>query len=41
VRIEDIAFLLGDTVETIRERYLHPTPEMLKGRVFRHLPSVL
>lgn len=33
VRIEDIAFLLGDKVETIRERYLHPTPEMLRKRV--------
>lgn len=33
MRIEDIAYLLGDTVETIRERYLHPTPMMLRKRV--------
>ena len=34
MRLEDIAFLLGDKVETIRERYLHPTPEMLRERVY-------
>lgn len=33
MRIEDLAFLLGDKVETIRERYLHPTPQMLRKRV--------
>lgn len=33
MRIEDLAFLLGDKVETIREKYLHPTPEMLRRRV--------
>lgn len=33
MRIEDIAYLLGDKVETIRERYIHPTPEMLRKRV--------
>ena len=33
MRIEDLAFLLGDKVETIREKYLHPTPEMIKKRV--------
>ena len=33
LRIEDIAFLLGDKVETIREKYLHPTPGMLRERV--------
>ena len=31
--ISDIGFLLGDTPDMIRERYLHPTPEMLKGRM--------
>ena len=34
MRLEDIAFLLGDKVETIRERYLHPTPGMLRDRVY-------
>lgn len=33
MRIEDIAYLLGDTVDIIRERYLHPTPKMLRKRV--------
>ena len=33
MRIEDIAFLLGDKVETIVNRYLHPTPLMLRERV--------
>jgi integrase len=33
MRIEDLAFLLGDKVETIRERYLHPTPAMIRDRV--------
>jgi integrase len=33
MRIEDLAFLLGDKVETIREKYLHPTPAMLRERV--------
>ena len=31
--ISDIGFLLGDTPEMIRKCYLHPTPEMLKGRM--------
>jgi integrase len=31
--ISDIGFLLGDTPGMIRDRYLHPTPEMLKGRM--------
>lgn len=30
MRIEDIAFLLGDSVSTIVETYLHPTPLMLR-----------
>lgn len=33
MRIEDLAYLLGDKVETIREKYLHPTPKMLRKRV--------
>jgi len=33
MRIEDLSFLLGDKVETIRERYLHPTPAMIRDRV--------
>jgi len=33
MRLEDIATLLGDKVQTIREYYLHPTPKMLKRRV--------
>lgn len=33
MRLEDIAYLLGDKVETIREKYLHPTPKMLRDRV--------
>jgi len=33
MRIEDLAFLLGDKVETIREKYLHPTPKMIRDRV--------
>jgi len=34
-RIEDIAFLMGDTVDTIRNRYLHPEsfPMILKEKV--------
>jgi integrase len=35
MRIEDIAFLLGDTTETIVNNYLHPTPLMLRERVSR------
>lgn len=31
--ISDIGFLLGDTPDMIRSRYLHPTPEMLQGRM--------
>jgi len=31
--IDSIAFLLGDTVDTIRSKYLHPTPNMIKKRV--------
>jgi integrase len=31
--LEDIATLLGDTPETIRRHYLHPTPRMLQERV--------
>lgn len=30
ISLEHIAFLLGDTPETIRETYLHPTPQMLR-----------
>jgi len=30
--IKDVAFLLGDTPETIRDNYLHPTPAMLRKR---------
>lgn len=33
MRIEDIAFLLGDEVDTIVKNYLHPTPLMLRERV--------
>ena len=33
LRIEDLAFLLGDTPETIISKYLHPTPLMLRERV--------
>jgi integrase len=33
VSISDIGFLLGDTPDMIRSSYLHPTPEMLKGRM--------
>lgn len=33
MRVEDIAFLLGDKVETIVGTYLHPTPMMLRERV--------
>ena len=33
MRIEDVSFLLGDTVETIVKNYLHPTSLMLKERV--------
>lgn len=33
VRLEDIATLLGDKAETIRDCYLHPTPSMLRKRV--------
>jgi integrase len=35
MRIEDIAFLLGDTTETIVNNYLDPTPLMLRERVSR------
>jgi hypothetical protein len=35
MRIEDIAFLLGNTTDTIVQNYLHPTPLMLKERVER------
>ena len=31
--ITDLAYLLGDKVETIREKYLHPTPKMMRDRV--------
>ena len=31
--IETLAFLLGDKVDTIRERYLHPTPDMIRKKV--------
>lgn len=34
MRVEDVAMLLGDTPQTIRETYLHPTPSMLRKRVF-------
>ena len=33
MRIEDIAVLLGDKVDTIINNYLHPTPLMLRERV--------
>jgi len=33
--ITTLAFLLGDKVETIREKYLHPTPAMIRKRVFQ------
>lgn len=33
MRIEDVAFLLGDEPNTIIQNYLHPTPKMLKKRV--------
>lgn len=33
MRLTDIARLLGDKVETIRNTYLHPTPAMLRSRV--------
>lgn len=33
VRIEDIAFLMGDTVETVTKIYIHPTPLMLRERI--------
>jgi len=33
MRIEDLAFLLGDKVDTIVNHYLHPTPAMLRKRV--------
>ena len=33
--LTDIATLLGDRPETIRDTYLHPTPEMLKKRVVK------
>jgi integrase len=35
MRIEDIAFLLGDTTETIVNNYLHPTPLMIPLSSFR------
>ncbi len=31
--IESLAFLLGDKVDTIRSKYLHPTPEMIRKKV--------
>lgn len=31
--VTDLAYLLGDKVDTIREKYLHPTPKMLRDRV--------
>ena len=33
MRIDDISFLLGDNVETIRAHYLHPTSWMLRMKV--------
>lgn len=33
MEIADIAYLLGDKAETIRDIYIHPTPKMLKARV--------
>jgi len=33
MRLQDIAFLLGDTEDTIKLKYLHPTPLMLRNRV--------
>jgi len=34
MRIEDLSMLMGTSVEIIVKRYLHPTPSMLKKRVF-------
>jgi integrase/recombinase XerD len=31
--IESLAFLLGDKVDTIRAKYLHPTPDMIRKKV--------
>jgi len=33
VRLEDIAFLLGDTPEQIKTTYLNPTPDMMLKRI--------
>ena len=35
MRIEDLAFLLGDTVETVVQIYIHPTALILKDRVYK------
>lgn len=35
MRIEDISFLMGTTVEVIVKTYLHPTPLMLRQRVYK------
>uniref|UniRef100_A0A6M3L4H1 Putative site-specific tyrosine recombinase n=1 Tax=viral metagenome TaxID=1070528 RepID=A0A6M3L4H1_9ZZZZ len=35
LRLQDIAFLLGDAPETIAKIYLHPTPLMLRERVVK------
>jgi hypothetical protein len=32
-RIEDIAFIMRDTIDMIQDRYLHPTPMMLTDKV--------
>jgi integrase len=37
MRIDDIAFLLGDTKDTIVQNYLHPTPLLLKERAEREV----
>ena len=34
MRIEDVATLMGTTAENITKNYLHPTPLMLRERVF-------
>lgn len=35
MRIEDISFLMGTTVDVIIKTYLHPTPLMLRERVYK------
>ncbi len=35
MRIEDVAMLMGDTVDIILKTYIHPTPKMMQERVNR------